>query len=308
MGLRITAILCTYNPRLDYLNRVLDALRLQTLELDYWELIVIDNASDLPVEEIISLKWHPNGHITRESNQGLTPARLRGIKEANADLLVFVDDDNILDKDYFKIAIQIAKEYPFIGAFGGNCIPEFESKTPAGMQDFGILALREVTGNIWSNDYFGQTLPYGAGMVIRKVVALRYSEVLQTNVVRKSLDRTGSSLLSAGDRDMALTAIDVGMGCGLFTGLTLTHLISADRLKPEYLIRLKRSTRFSNILLSYIRHGVRPDLPKLTFREVFGKMYRLVVLDSFQRKMMEQNRLAIGDFYKFIKENNIVIE
>ena len=46
---------------------------------------------------------------------GLTYARLRGIKEASGDLLVFVDDDNVLDPDYLETVQRVAEEKPFLG-------------------------------------------------------------------------------------------------------------------------------------------------------------------------------------------------
>ena len=42
----LSVIICTHNPRLDYLRRTFDALKLQTLDRDQWELLLIDNASD----------------------------------------------------------------------------------------------------------------------------------------------------------------------------------------------------------------------------------------------------------------------
>ena len=69
--------------------------------------------------------WHPNGRHVREDELGLTPARLRGIAEAVAELLIFVDDDNVLDPDYLEQALRVGREYPFLGTWGGQCIPEY---------------------------------------------------------------------------------------------------------------------------------------------------------------------------------------
>ena len=38
-----SVIICTHNPRSDYLRRVLDALKAQTLLREQWELLLIDN-------------------------------------------------------------------------------------------------------------------------------------------------------------------------------------------------------------------------------------------------------------------------
>src|SRR5690242_12200927 len=99
-----SVIVCTHNPRPDYLTRTLAALRGQTLPTHEWELLVIDNASDCPVAEIADVSWHPDGAILKEDTLGLTPARLRGIDRARAELLVFVDDDNVLDTAYLERA------------------------------------------------------------------------------------------------------------------------------------------------------------------------------------------------------------
>ena len=41
----LSVIICTHNPRVDYLYSVLNALQQQTLSHDQWELILVDNAS-----------------------------------------------------------------------------------------------------------------------------------------------------------------------------------------------------------------------------------------------------------------------
>src|SRR5271155_5863652 len=99
---RLSAIICAHNPREDYLRRVLDGLRAQTLPLEQWELLLIDNASGVSVADRFDLSWHPLGRHIREEELGLTPARLCGMKESKAEILVLVDDDTVLDPDYLE--------------------------------------------------------------------------------------------------------------------------------------------------------------------------------------------------------------
>jgi hypothetical protein len=47
----LSVILCTHNPRPDYLSRVLASLRGQTLPAEQWEFLLIDNASRQPLTE-----------------------------------------------------------------------------------------------------------------------------------------------------------------------------------------------------------------------------------------------------------------
>ena len=102
-----TVVICTHNPRPHYLSRVLYALRAQTLPPEEWELLLIDNASNNPLTAgKYDLSWHPCARHVREEELGLAWARLRGMHEAAANLLVFVDDDNVLDVNYLREAIR----------------------------------------------------------------------------------------------------------------------------------------------------------------------------------------------------------
>src|SRR5712692_6587062 len=144
--LQASVIICTHNPRPHYLCRVLGALRAQTLPLDQWELLLIDNASQEPLTATNwDLSWHPRARHVREEELGLAPARLRGVREAATEMLVFVDDDNLLAPDYLEQALRIKREWPMLGVWGcGVASPEFEVQPPDALRDYlNKLAIRE---------------------------------------------------------------------------------------------------------------------------------------------------------------------
>jgi hypothetical protein len=85
--MKLSVILCTHNPRLEYLSRTLEALRSQTVPRADWELGLIDNPSAEPLASRIDLSWHPEGRHIRPEDLGLAPARLSGIAETKGDLL-----------------------------------------------------------------------------------------------------------------------------------------------------------------------------------------------------------------------------
>jgi glycosyltransferase involved in cell wall biosynthesis len=172
----VSVIVCTHNPRADYFARCLEGLRAQTLALDRWELLLVDNLSDRPVETTVDISWHPNARVIGESTLGLTPARLRGIRESHGDLLVFVDDDNVLTQDYLDQTERIANEHPFIGSWSGQCLPEFDVPPPEWTRRYwGALCIREFEKNVWSSlPLLGDTMPCGAGLCVRRRVALHY--------------------------------------------------------------------------------------------------------------------------------------
>ena len=251
-------ILCTHNPRPDYLAATVEGLRAQTLPRERWEFLLIDNASAPGRDPKVDLSWHPCARVIREETVGLTPARLRGIREAKGDLLVFVDDDNILDPDYLETAVRIAGERLFLGAWSGQCRPVFEEEPPEWTRRYwGNLVIRKFEQDTWSNlPRLGETMPCGAGLCVRREVARFYLDLHETGKRDFQFDRTGDSLVSGGDNDLAACACDLGMGVGLMAALKLRHLIPPVRLTVDYLARLAEGIYFSAVILDAIRDGL----------------------------------------------------
>jgi glycosyltransferase involved in cell wall biosynthesis len=252
---KISVILCTHNPRRDYLSQTLDHLRVQTLPVDQWELLIVDNGSSAALSEWLDISWHSRSCIVREETLGLTNARLRGIAESVGEIIVFVDDDNLLAPDYLQHATDIAAARPYIGAFGGAIIPRFEQTVnPALAVYYPYLALREVPRDQWGNMYGMNSTPYGAGLVVRREVATRYTTELRSDPVRRALGRTGNSLISCEDVDLAWTSIDIGFGIGVFRTLSLTHIIPAARMQKDYLLRMVEAITASHVILDNRRN------------------------------------------------------
>jgi glycosyltransferase involved in cell wall biosynthesis len=251
--MKLSVIICAHNPRPEYLSRTLDALRVQTLPMAEWELVLIDNASRSPVAASVTLTWHPNGRHVREEVLGLTPARLRGIQEAQGELLVFVDDDSILEISYLEVAIGIGKSRPDLGCWGAGSIkPEYEKPPPEWLAAWDeALAIRRLDRDLWANiPGMNRSLPFGLGMCLRRTVAVRYASLCQKDNVHRSLDRSGESLASCGDTDIAMLACALGMGTASFTGLRITHLIPERRMTRQYMSRLIAGRAESAVILS----------------------------------------------------------
>jgi hypothetical protein len=129
----ISVIVCTHNPVEGYLRRALDALRAQTLPLAQWELLLVDNGSNETPVPVWDLSWHPNARHIREDKLGLSFARRRGVGEAQGDLVVFVDDDNVLAPDYLDQAKSIMQDAS-IGVLGGDMLSHRPKRQEGGVQ------------------------------------------------------------------------------------------------------------------------------------------------------------------------------
>ncbi len=285
MNPAISVIICTHNPRAAYLDRVLEGLRCQTFPLERWELLLIDNASAPSLPASLAPAWHPAARVIAEPTPGLGSARVCGMAHAVAPLLVFVDDDNVLEPDYLETAARIAEEWPRLGVWGGQSIGEFEAPPPAWAEPYlGYLALRTLDEDTWSKIPFDkQTFPFGAGMCVRRNVAERYREIAGAQGgQRLALDRKGAHLYGAVDLDISLTARDAGLGSGLFTGLRLVHLIPAARLTEDYFLRLLEDLAYSQTWMEHIR-----GFPKKTEcrSEFLFRRYKLLRTDARSRRL-----------------------
>jgi glycosyltransferase involved in cell wall biosynthesis len=255
----LSVVICTHNPRPDYFTRCLKALETQTLPVDRWELLLVDNASDSGQEPRPNLSWHSRARLVWEPRLGLTPARLRGIREATGALLVFVDDDNVLDADFLEIALRVSKEKHFLGSWSGQCRPTFEETPPEWTRRYwGNLVIRQFDEDVWSNlPRLPDSMPCGAGLCVRRDVALQYLHLHESGRRSFQFDRTGATLLSGGDNDLAACACEIGFGLGLIAALKLQHLIPPQRLTADYISRLAEGITFSSTLLDALR-GIRP--------------------------------------------------
>ena len=257
----VSVILCTHNPRPDYLRRTFEALQKQTLPLEKWEFLLIDNASQERIANTWDISWHPQGRHVREEKVGLTFARLRGIEESEASLLVFVDDDNVLAADFLERAATVPTRYPFLGAFGaGRLEPEFEIPPSPQLKPWlGLLALRTVPTMTWTNNVedFSCT-PWGAGLCATRQVSNAYRQIIERVNATAILGRRGKFLFSGEDDVFSWAAVTAGQGFGILPELQITHLISAGRLSQEYFRRLTCDHALSHGVLKYLRSGTPP--------------------------------------------------
>jgi glycosyltransferase involved in cell wall biosynthesis len=258
--MQLSVIIPTYNPDTARLEQTLEALKSQSLPADQWELIVIDNNSSNNFRQQLNLSWHPDPKIVKETQQGLTYARLKGFNESTGNIIIMVDDDNILDTGYLEKALNIFGQNSKMGAIGGKSAPLFETDPPEWLSEFhGNLALRDLGDepitSTWNNQY-PTAAPIGAGMAIRREALTPYIDKIKSGNSNIS-DRTGNSLSSGGDNDMVIEILKSGWQVGYFPELTLQHIIPVQRMQAGYLARLLNNTNKSWVQLLQ-SHSINP--------------------------------------------------
>ena len=293
--MKVSVVLCTYNPRPTIFPRALQALKEQEVPLSEWELLLVDNNSSPPLQPGLA-DWHPNGKLIRESKPGKLNAIISGIRRSGGELIVFVDDDNLLGQDYIANALSIFEHHPQVGVFGGNIELEPETEIPSFWQPhLDLLAQRVVNRDMWGCFAHERLIPCGAGMCATKSVLEYYAANLCGP--RKQLDRNSGQLTSGGDTDIALTACDMGLAIGMFRDLHLTHVIPAHRLSRKYMLRLMTGISYSSTILAAQRNGTQsPACTANRVRKVFeyalaGKLSISVMVAKYRGQALALREL-----------------
>lgn len=264
---RIDVILCTYNPRPDFFSLALRSIGAQSLPKDLWNFVVVDNNSDpaMSAEEISRIAGVEVNLIV-ETNQGLTQARVAGLRATSAEVIVFVDDDNELDPFYLENVNKIVNQHAHLGTFGG--ISEGVLEKPVGkvkrsflpylgIRDYGQERI-EGGGSDW-----GQWEPIGAGMVVVRPVANAFVDYVSNNGHAEGLGRSGKSLLSGEDSLFSRLADQLGYKCAYEPALHLRHYMARSRLTYSYLARLIYGHGRSFVLLAQaLGRSLEPPLNK----------------------------------------------
>ena len=263
----ISAIICAHNPDPKRLDRVFQALARQTLPQSEWEVMLVDNASSPELAGDL-MAWHPAGRVLREATLGLTHARLKGIAEARGDMLVFVDDDCLLEPDYLAQMLELFRTHPFLGMAGGYGRAEYEIPPPAWMtpslrQYHLDMAPPPFDQNLIYarvQPHLGPWFPVGAGMAIRRHLAIGYVQSIQNDSVALGLGRSGKVLSGAEDLDMGIHAIRQGFAIGKSQDLRFVHVVPKFRLELDYMLRLIYLSQYSTERLLVYR-GWHKALP-----------------------------------------------
>lgn len=287
----LSAIICTHNPNAESLAATLDALRAQDLPSTAWELLVVDNASAEPLADRLDLSWRPAARVVREDTLGLTHARIRGYREARGAFLVYIDDDNILDPDYLRLALEALSADPRLGAVGGKSIPRYEADPADWFAGLGLdLACRDLGDEVIRADWTGlapeeraypDCAPIGAGMALRREAYGAYLASAESDPRRTALGRRGADLASGEDNDMVLSLLGEGWSVAYLPQLRLVHLIPARRVSPDYLASYAYSSNRTWVQVLAV-HGILPWTPVAAWSAPLRKARAFVMLRAWR--------------------------
>lgn len=116
MGSVASVILCTFN-RARLLRRALEGLGRQTLTLDRFEVVVVNDGSCDDTAEVCARAGEalPNLRaVSTGGNVGLAAAANLGVRAARGDHLLFTDDDCIAREDWAERTVDALRTSPIV--------------------------------------------------------------------------------------------------------------------------------------------------------------------------------------------------
>jgi hypothetical protein len=238
-GDTIDVIICTNSVATSSFRRVLSSLAQQKPVQGRWKLILVLNgdASNAAIDMAVPFSIE----IFRLSEPGLNKARLFAFNQSSADRLVLLDDDTEIAGDYLAEAEYYFNSHRELGAGGGINVAEVEGGCPSWLEPcLSNLAIRDygpATIAARSRE-FGPGIPVGAGMILRRAVAMRFIALFEKSLSQEQFGRKPGSLQGGEDTILAFCAFDVGLRCYYFPTLRLVHIISRERVSRLYIAKL----------------------------------------------------------------------
>ena len=235
----LSVIICTYN-RQKYIYNCLRSIANNALETTQYEIVLINNNSTDNTEAECNrfCTDYPQVRFNYfvETNQGLSYARNRGIAEAKGEVLVYVDDDAVVNKDYLLTVARFFAATPDAMAAGGAIYPVYETEEPEWMSVYTkalITAYKDEGSKIVR--LRGSKFPSGGNAAYRREVFDR------VGLFDTELGRKGTSLISGEEKAVFDKMKKLDMPVYYLPDMILYHIIPPSKLTKEY---------FDNLTLS----------------------------------------------------------
>jgi glucosyl-dolichyl phosphate glucuronosyltransferase len=167
---KATIVVPTYR-RSGFLKDTVRSLCAQCL-CDPFEIVVVDNSPEEELREYmtsLSTNEGPEVRYVAESRTGLHYARHSGVRVAQGEIVVFVDDDVLCPKGWLEAMLAPYRD-PKVAVVGGKTMPKWETEPPAWISSFvggwfSILDLGDIRVDLCKDEYV-----YGCNMAVRREV------------------------------------------------------------------------------------------------------------------------------------------
>lgn len=244
----LTVAICTWN-RASLLERALSSLAAASRPRELRGVLVIDNGSTDETPQVArGLSGRLPIRLIAQSLPGLSASRNAALNACDTSHILFTDDDVIVDKEWITAFLAAAARHPDATVFGGPIRPIFESPPPQSL----IAAFPLLARGFCGVDHGGPERSlepgsdvYGANMGFRLAgLGVAAFDTRFGPVRERSVTGEETTLVDA------LRA--AGHAVVWVPDMQVEHLVSAQRMSPEYLLRFTRDVARGQVR----RHGV----------------------------------------------------
>ena len=196
---------------------------------------VVDNNSSDGTRELVEARAAEfGGTLTYlfEPQPGKPHALNRGIAATHGDLIGLIDDDEEIDRGWYR-CIEEAFEEPGVDFIGGRCLPRWTAAQPAWLGRYyrGVIGWVE-NGNEPLD--FGPEFP---GILTGGNAVIRRSAMQKVGPYAGALSRTPTRLMGAEDEHLYLRLLESGARGRYLPGLVIYHHVPKERLTRSYFRR-----------------------------------------------------------------------
>jgi glycosyltransferase involved in cell wall biosynthesis len=229
-----TIAICTWN-RSDLLDKTLEQMRQLEVPAGLsWEIVVVNNRCTDDTDAILAKHTGPLP-VRRifEDKQGQSHARNAASLAARGELILWTDDDVLVDSRWLAEMAAAARAQPEMSFFGGPIEPWFEVDPPKWLLDNwkavnGAFAFRDLGAEPFEFEL--KRLPYGANYAVR-------TQVQQQFLYNPRLGRVATGEIRGEETDVLHKLLAAGHRGQWVPTAKVDHFIPRDRLTLDYIRR-----------------------------------------------------------------------
>jgi glycosyltransferase involved in cell wall biosynthesis len=229
-----TVLICTYN-RAEYLARTLDSLSSMPAKPGFsWDVLVADNNSSDDTRDVVASRMArfpvPLRYLF-EGRQGKSNALNTGMSAAQAEVIVFTDDDVEVGRDWIATAVRPLLQRRDVDYTGGPVRPIWGAPRPAWLEERGNLG-----GTIAVMDHGDRAFIFEDERKVALGVnmAVRRSLIERVGGFRPDLGRNGKALLGQEQAEFFYRTRRAGARGLYVPDMVLDHVVPAARLTRTY--------------------------------------------------------------------------
>ena len=232
----VDIVICTWN-RSQQLAAVFESLTKLIVPYDRQLRIIVvnNNSTDDSAQVIEAFASHKFFNRHRflplfEPQQGHTFSRNAAIERLESDLVMWTDDDVVVDSFWVQRMVEFADQETETAFFGGPIVARLLPRCPDWIEENwntlkGCFADRQLGDQPLALS--NKRLPYGANFAVRTAVQKNFP-------FNSELGRRGDSVLGEDELDVMRRMIEAGLSGMWNPDAKVTHVIPSERVNEEY--------------------------------------------------------------------------